>query len=141
MESLIKGGNFKAMIDEQIVFNQLNGNTDAVWSLLLATGYLKILEVEVVGERKDMLYTLTITNMETRIMFENMVKGWFAGDTGIVYNEFIRAMLSDNVRKMNTFMNKVALHTFSSFDSGNHPSEETQPERFYASAVPPRPPV
>ncbi len=135
MEILIKGGSFKAMIDEQIVFSQLDGNTDAVWSLLLATGYLKVLGVEVVGERKDMLYTLTITNMETRIMFENMVKGWFAGDTGIVYNEFIRAMLSDNVRKMNTFMNKVALHTFSSFDSGNHPSVETQPERFYHGFV------
>lgn len=134
-ETLIKGGSFKVVIDEQIVFNQLDGNTDAVWSLLLATGYLKVLEVEVVGERKEMLYTLTMTNMETRIIFENMVKGWFAGDTEIVYNEFIKAMLNDNVRKMNTFMNKVALHTFSSFDSGNHPAEETQPERFYHGFV------
>lgn len=134
-ETLIKGGSFKVVIDEQIVFNQLDGNTDAVWSLLLATGYLKVLEVEVVGERKEMLYTLTMTNMETRIIFENMVRGWFAGDTEIVYNEFIKAMLNDNIRKMNTFMNKVALYTFSSFDSGNHPAEETQPERFYHGFV------
>ena len=68
-------------------------------------------------------------------MFEDMVKGWFAGDTEIVYNEFIRALLNDNVRKMNTFMNKVALHTFSSFDIENHPSDETQPERFYHGFV------
>ena len=135
MEILIKGGSFKAMIDEQIVFNQLDGDTDAVWSLLLATGYLKILEVEVVGEDKTQLYTLTLTNREVTIMFKNMVRGWFAGDTESIYNEFIRAMLSDNVRKMNTFMNKVALHTFSSFDSGNHPSVETQPERFYHGFV------
>ena len=135
MEILIKGGSFKAMIDEQIVFNQLDGDTDAVWSLLLATGYLKILEVEVVGEDKTQLYTLTLTNREVTIMFKNMVRGWFAGDTESIYNEFIRAMLSDNVRKMNTFMNKVALQTFSSFDSGNHPSEETQPERFYHGFV------
>lgn len=135
MEILIKGGSFKAMIDEQIVFNQLGGDTDAVWSLLLATGYLKILEVEVVGEYKTQLYTLTLTNREVAIMFKNMVRGWFAGETESIYNEFIRAMLSDNVRKMNTFMNKVALQTFSSFDSGNHPSEETQPERFYHGFV------
>ncbi len=135
MEILIKGGSFKAMIDEQIVFSQLDGNIDAVWSLLLATGYLKVLGVEVIGEDKVQLYTLTLTNREVVIMFKNMVKSWFAGDTGIVYNEFIRAMLNDNVRKMNTFMNKVALHTFSSFDSGNHPSEETQPERFYHGFV------
>ncbi len=135
MEILIKGGSFKAMIDEQIVFSQLDGNPDAVWSLLLATGYLKVLGVEVIGEDKVQLYTLTLTNREVVIMFKNMVKSWFAGDTGIVYNEFIRAMLNDNVRKMNTFINKVALHTFSSFDSGNHPSEETQPERFYHGFV------
>jgi hypothetical protein len=28
---------------------------------------------------------------------------------------------------MNMFMNKVALHTFSSFDSGNKPSEDAEP--------------
>jgi len=135
METLIKGGSFQAKIDEQIVFNQLTGSTNAVWSLLLATGYLKVLGVEIVGERKDRLYTLTLTNMETLIMFENMVSGWFGGETGILYNEFINSLLNDNVRKMNTFMNKVALHTFSSFDSGNHPSDETQPERFYHGFV------
>ena len=134
-ETLINGGSFQAVIDEQIVFNQLDGNTNAVWSLLLATGYLKVLGVEIVGARKDRLYTLALTNMETLILFEDMVKGWFGGDTGIVYNEFIKAMLCDNVRKMNSFMNKVALHTFSSFDSGNHPSDETQPERFYHGFV------
>ena len=48
MEILIKGGSFKAMIDEQIVFSQPDGNPDAVWSLLLATGYLKVLGVEVI---------------------------------------------------------------------------------------------
>ncbi|MDE6619402.1 MAG: ATP-binding protein [Lachnospiraceae bacterium] len=135
MEALIKGCSFKAAIDEQIVFNQLDGSANAVWSLLLATGYLKVLDVEVAGERKEELYTLTLTNMETLIMFENMVSGWFGGDTGIVYNEFINAMLCDNVRKMNTFMNKVALNTFSSFDSGNHPAEKTEPERFYHGFV------
>ena len=41
---LIEGGSFKAMIDEQIVFDQLGYSANAVWSLLLATGYLKVLE-------------------------------------------------------------------------------------------------
>ena len=51
------------------------------------------------------------------------------------YNEFINALLGDNVRKMNTFMNKVALDTFSSFDSGNKPSDQAEPERFYHGFV------
>ena len=73
--------------------------------------------------------------MEVESIFENMVKGWFGGSTETYYNEFINALLHDNVRKMNTFMNKVALNTFSSFDSGNKPSEQTKPERFYHGFV------
>ena len=113
-----------------------------MWSLLLATGYLKVLEVrtldtdeEGVGEEGDVWYTLTITNLETKRMFRKLVKGWFKKDTEVYYNEFLKALLNDNVKKMNTFMNKVALNTFSSFDSGNKPSEQAEPERFYHGFV------
>ena len=135
MEALLQGQSFEAEIDERIVFDQLNGSPGAVWSLLLATGYLKVLRLEYVGERHRKVYTLTLTNMEVAIMFEDMVKGWFDGSTETYYNEFIKALLNDNVRKMNTFMNKVALNTFSSFDSGNKPSEQAEPERFYHGFV------
>lgn len=129
MESLLQGGSFETEMDEKIVFDQLNGSPGAVWSLLLATGYLKVLDFRRIGERKKKVYTLALTNMEVASMFEDMVKGWFEGGTEIYYNEFINALLSDNVRKMNTFMNKVALNTFSFFDSGNKPSEQAEPER------------
>lgn len=135
MEMLLQGKSFVTELDEQIVYDQLDDDDNAVWSLLLAAGYLKIVNLEYVGIRKTKTYTLTITNMETLGMFENMVKGWFKGSVRIVYNEFIKAMLNDNVRMMNAFMNKVALNTFSSFDSGTKPSEETEPERFYHGFV------
>lgn len=137
-EVLLRGGSFETVIDEQVVFSQLDGNADAVWSLLLATGYLKVLGTRGADddEEDDVFYTLALTNLEVRKMFTKMVKGWFeGGDTKVYYNEFINSMLNDNIRKMNTFMNKVALNTFSSFDSGNHPSGETQPERFYHGFV------
>lgn len=135
MEALLQGKSFEAELDEKIVFDQLDGSVSAVWSLLLATGYLKVLDLKYVGERKRKVYTLTLTNMEAESIFENMVKGWFGGNTETYYNEFINALLNDNVRKMNTFMNKVALNTFSSFDIGNKPSEQTEPERFYHGFV------
>ncbi len=130
MEALLQGKSFEAELDEKIVFDQLDGSVSAVWSLLLATGYLKVLDLKYVGERKRKVYTLALTNMEAESIFENMVKGWFGGNTETYYNEFINALLNDNVRKMNTFMNKVALNTFRSFDSGNKPSEQTEQERF-----------
>lgn len=142
MEDLLQGKSFEAKIDEKIVFDQLNGSADAVWSLLLATGYLKVLSVrtldtdeEGIGAEGDVWYMLTITNLEIKRMFRKMVSDWFKNDTEVYYNEFIKALLNDNVKKMNTFMNKVALNTFSSFDSGNKPSDQTEPERFYHGFV------
>lgn len=70
-----------------------------------------------------------------RKYLKNMVKGCFGDSTETYYIEFINALLHDNVRKMNTFMNKVALNTFSSFDRGNKLSEQTEPERFYHGFV------
>lgn len=136
MEDLVQGKSFEVQIDEQIAFERLKDNAEAVWSLLLATGYLKVQGTRMGGaDDCDILYTLSITNAEVRQMFRNMVRGWFAGDTKEVYNEFIKAMLDDDVLMMNAFMNKVALRTFSSFDSGNHPSDESEPERFYHGFV------
>ncbi|MCI8975365.1 MAG: AAA family ATPase [Lachnospiraceae bacterium] len=143
VEELLQEKSIRVQIDEQIVFNQLTDNINAVWSLLLATGYLKVLKTEMImrnNERNnenegDVWYTLMLTNLEVKRMFRKMVKGWFASDTELYYNEFIKALLNDNIKKMNTFMNKVALNTFSSFDSGNKPSEQTEPERFYHGFV------
>lgn len=135
MEVLIEGGSFKAMIDEQIVFNQLADNTNAVWSLLLATGYLKILDVEVMGERKDAVYTLTLTNLEVSIMFENMVNSWFKNNANIPYNDFVKALLINDVDSMNEFMNDIALVSFSNFDVSKSASSKDAPERFYHGFV------
>ncbi len=135
MEGLIQGKSFEAEIDEKIVFDQISGSPNAVWSLLLATGYLKVLSLRYVGEFKEKVYAMALTNLEVRSMFRNMVEGWFCGSVKTYYNEFINALMNDNVRKMNTFMNKVALDTFSSFDSGNKPSTQAEPERFYHGFV------
>lgn len=134
MELLMQGENFDVEIDEQIIFDQLDDDENAIWSLLLATGYLRVVHLERTGRLLKKIYTLCLTNREVESMFAKMIRGWFK-NTAEVYNEFIRALLKDNVKKMNTFMNRVALETFSFFDGGNKPSEETEPERFYHGFV------
>lgn len=136
-ETLIEGGSFKAMIDEQIIFSQLDGNPDAVWSLLLASGYLKVLETTGSDEDEEanVYYTLALTNLEVRKMFRKMVKGWFAGDIGIIYNEFIKALLTNDIDYMNEFMNDIALASFSNFDVAKSASSKDAPERFYHGFV------
>lgn len=137
-EILMKGGRIESEIDEQIVYNQLDDNEEAIWSLLLASGYLKVLKAgEYVAFGEDSWrqteYELALTNMEVRFMFESMIKGWFKRDSGN-YNEFIRALLKGDKKAMNGYMNRVALSSFSYFDSGNRPSSE-EPERFYHGFV------
>jgi hypothetical protein len=134
MEELLKGNSIKCFINEEVVYKQLDTNKDAVWSLMLATGYLKAEKVELVGRLNKRLYTLTIPNMEVESMLNDMVSGWFEQDK-TDYNGFIQALLMDNVRRMNTFINKFSLNTFSYFDSGNRPSESSEPERFYHGFV------
>lgn len=135
LEDLIKEKAFQVHIDEQIVFSQLEENENAVWSLLLATGYLKVIETKFPDWEDDEVYTLAFTNLEVRRMMKKMIRGWFDGSSKEVYNEFINALLNDNLRKMNTFMNQIALNTFSFFDTGSHPSGRMEPERFYHGFV------
>ena len=132
-EKLLKGECIEAEIDEQIVFNQLAGGNDSVWSLLLASGYLKI-EGIIQDEPEDKpVYRLKLTNFEVKRMFENMIERWFK--QGSYFGDFVSAMLKGDERSMNRYMNRVALNTFSYFDAGKSPSDEKEPERFYHGFV------
>ncbi len=134
MEDLLKGGKIHTYLDEQIVFSQLNNRESAVWSLLLASGYLRVEDFFPNEKRGKHGYDLVLTNREVRMMFEQMIEDWFADYTP-AYNDFIRALLCGDVKSMNAYMNKVALETFSYFDTGKKPSEAAEPEKFYHGFV------
>ena len=135
-EDLLKGKSIRCPVDEQIVYNQLDDDIEAVWSLLLASGYLKVIsydELNEISEDEDPRYELTFTNLEVRRMFRSMIRGWFK-TVKREYNEFVKALLLGDLKVMNVYMNKVALQTFSYFDTGRNPSYE-DPERFYHGFV------
>ena len=133
-ESLLNGQPIDVLIDEQIVYNQLSVKESSIWSLLLASGYLKVAEARLNEKNGRIHYQLELTNKEVRIMFETMIHDWFSDyDSG--YNDFIKALLQDDIKAMNVYMNRVALVTFSFFDSGTKASAESEPERFYHGFV------
>ena len=134
LERLLRGETLRVEIDEQVVYGELHTKRNAVWSLLLASGYLRVLDIEFAEETGRWYHTLTLTNREVRMMFENMIRGWFS-EQDENYNDFIKALISDDLKAMNHYMNKVALATFSTFDTGKKPSEAAEPERFYHGFV------
>ena len=135
-ERLLRGESLVTEMDEQIVYDQLDYDEQAVWSLLLAGGYLKVRDfrphTSQFGEWKQE-YRLELTNFEVRTMFRKLVRKWFA-TAAPVYNDFVKALLLGDVDAMNEYMNRVAEITFSSFDTGTKPSV-SEPERFYHGFV------
>lgn len=135
-EALLHGESIETPVDEQIVYNQLDQSESAIWSLLVAAGYLKVLSYEredLVENGEEAKYELSLTNYEVDRMFRMMVRGWFK-PVETDYNDFIRALLEDDLDAMNEYMNRVALQMFNYFDTGNRPSGE-EPERFYHGFV------
>ncbi len=138
-EKLLQGGSLFTTLDEQIVYSQLDRSETAIWSLLLAGGYLKVVSFTYgktgsLEEYTDPVYELGLTNLEVKVMFRSMIKQWF-GEAYSDYNDFIKALLTGNVKAMNAYMNRVSLETFSYFDTGKRASRMLEPERFYHGFV------
>lgn len=132
-EDLLRGKELCTTLDEQIVFDQLKTSETAVWSMLLASGYLKVMSHETDERSGREKYHLLLTNREVRLMFENIVREWFE-EAGEDYNDFIKGLLLGDLSAMNHYMNYVAQSMFSYFDTGRRPSGN-EPERFYHGFV------
>lgn len=94
MELLLEGTQVVENFDEQIVFEQLDHNESAIWSLLLASGYLKAVEIEYRGIYRKPWFHLAITNMETEGMFAGMFRGWFSAAASN-YNGFVLGLIAE----------------------------------------------
>ena len=135
-EELLRGNHLRCPIDEQIVYNQLDYDGAAIWSLMLASGYLKVLNYEKGDEAEygeEPVYELALTNYEVEQMFRKIVRSWFT-PAKVAYNYFVKALLIGDVKAMNSYMNKVSLQIFSYFDTGKGPLG-AEPERFYHGFV------
>ncbi len=130
MEDLLSGRQIETFLDEEIIFSHLNENDSSIWSLLLASGYLK---ADTLPEEEGDVYHLSLTNYEIQNMFRKMILDWFS-KSSTKYNDFIKALLTDDILYMNRFMNQMTSSVFGFFDTGTHPSAQ-EPERFYHGFV------
>ena len=131
-EELLKGGTIRCGIDEQLVYGNIGESEEAVWSLPVASGYLKVISHEVgnkTTKKGSPLYELALTNLEVETMFYRMVRDWF-GSAKSMYNRFVKALLAGNRKEMNAYMQRISLQTFSYFDTGKSPWG-AEPEKFY----------
>jgi len=121
---LMNGNTIVKAIDEQIVFSDLYADDAAVWSLLYSSGYLKA-----VNTNEDE-YELEVVNYEVMKYFRKMIQKWFK-NTGKNYNEFIKALINDDIETMEECLENLTVSMMSFFDGGNNESDKLLPEKFY----------
>lgn len=131
---LMSGKEYVTELDEKVIFNQLETSENSIWSLLLASGYLRVQRISYHPRTRRRIYHLVLTDFEVELMFESMVEGWFdQPENG--YNDFVKALLRRDLEAMNVYMNRISEDMISFFDSGKQPSEESEPERFWHGFV------
>ena len=123
--TLLQGESITTKLDEQVVFSQLYMNRSAIWSLLLAAGYVKPLSFDPSTED----YEITLTNHEVNFIINKLVSTWFNNDS-VNTNSFCLSLFSNNVKEMNKYFNEIAMKTFSFFDV-----KGKEPESFYHGFV------
>ncbi|MDE6529419.1 MAG: ATP-binding protein [Lachnospiraceae bacterium] len=187
LECLLRGEHLFLPIEEQMVYAQLDESEYAVWSFLLANGYLTVADHGMYGtqhgnmgkdhhggktgenrsskdkksrsgkkgkhqtekaaaagnaihkeiaayEEVQLGYELAFPNREVSVMFRDMVQGWFLKKASD-FNDFIKALLSNDADAMNKYMNRISTELFDVFDTEVRPSGKEEPERFYHAFV------
>ena len=131
-EELMRGGAVEKVIDEQVVFSELETTPEAAWALLLAAGYV----TSPGPVPQDVVHTprpLRLTNLEVEATFDRMVRGWFQ-DAGDELDGLAGCLLTGDVEGATDCLTEVCDLCMSYFDGARRTAEQ-QPERFYHGLV------
>lgn len=129
LEQLIRGEAIEALIAENTVFGELETNSNAIWSLLLFSGYLKV--VSSVPSDMGSLCQLLSPNYEVSLLYRGMVASWFVDSMGYdEYRNLLKELTTGNIEIFEKILQKYLLESMSYFDVTGK-----QPERFYHGFV------
>jgi Predicted AAA-ATPase/PD-(D/E)XK nuclease superfamily len=129
IESLLHNESITALIDENISFKDLETSSDALWSLLVATGYLKVLH----NEQKYALKQceLAVPNFEVLSLYQTLVQSWLIAPAGQGrYLAFLFSLTEGRIDEFSQYLQKYLLETMSVFDASGK-----EPEKFYHGFV------
>ncbi len=112
---LIAGNTIKEYIDEHIVFTDLERNPDAIWGLLLMSGYLKYTSYQ--DEDRGCLCELKLPNNEVENFYIGTVKEWLTGDRGFNwYTAFLTDLREGRVAQFEEKLQTLVEETLSYHD-------------------------
>lgn len=125
LEKLLKGEAVERIINESLIFDQLEQSEAALWTLLLMAGYLKVDSLEETGQGP--LCRLKIPNKEVKDLYRTIIAEWLSGvDDVSIFNDFLKNLLLGNMEAFERHLEKIMLQTISVHDLGSR-----SPEKFY----------
>ena len=104
------------------VMKDIEKDSDAIWSLLFFSGYLKIIEQRMEGE--EIIYAdLKIPNQEVRIVYRTFVRSWLSETIERTELDYmLKAMLEGDTKQFSSILQKYVISSFSYFDvKGDNP--------------------
>ncbi|MDF2719281.1 MAG: family ATPase [Paenibacillus sp.] len=128
LERLVRGETIRKEIDDNISFRDIGGSTEALWSFLLFSGYLKIVSKE---QGVHLIGELQIPNREVTYLFESIIRGWFdASIPGEQHRMMLEALVCGDIETFGHIFGDFVRKTFSLFDTGGE-----EPEKVYHAFV------
>ena len=116
LETLLRGGSVTKAIDEHIVLRDVRKRSDAVWSFLLFSGYLKALSAVPVGQR--MQTELAVPNLEVLAalqgMFEDFLGEGLGGSDRV--RDLCRGLLTGDAKTFGALLGDLLLTSLSYHD-------------------------
>ncbi|MFO7819939.1 MAG: AAA family ATPase [Halanaerobacter sp.] len=121
---LIAGGEISAEVEEDLVFSDIDGSEDNIWTLLLFSGYLKW--TEQIKRRK---YKLKVPNEEVMFFYNYTIKD-ILEDKEIALQDMILNLIKGEIEDFKAEFKRLTKETLSYFDTS-----EKKPEKFYHGLV------
>jgi hypothetical protein len=130
LETLLAGGTVDKRLDENMVLRDISSRSDAIWSFLLFTGYLKAVEISFVEGRQ--WGKLAVPNAEIALALGDMVQTWFETESGgsDQLQSLLDALLRGDAPVVERHLTHLVKVNLSFFDTAS-----PEPERFYHGLV------
>ena len=114
---LLQGKEIQSIIDTDIIYPEINGNSDTIYSFLLVSGYLRV--TRIISELNDNpICSVTIPNREIRSIFQKEILDQYTSlFTGSILRNFESALRTGNTKNFTDTLQKYLLQSASSFDT------------------------
>ena len=110
LTELFKGKLLETTINEGLVYDEVYKRKDALYTMLLTTGYLTIAKQDRIGNQ--IIYGLKIPNLEIKTVYENKIMDYLADEMAIedsifMMRDLIRGDSENFARRMNQMLIKM----------------------------------